>query len=155
MNQKTNSMKINITKHFLTLGIAALLFSSCSINVLNNLNANMGVTFEVLKQEVYGGREKKATEVVKSQEQLDKLYKELGSADAPKIDFEHNNVVAIFMGQKNTGGYSISIRKISVEDNVTTIAVKYTMPEGMASMALTAPYCIAVIPKTDRVVVVE
>jgi len=147
-------MKTNITKQFFALGIVLLLCSSCSINVLNNLNTNAGITFEVLKQEVYGGREKESTEVVKSQAQLDKLYKELGGADAPKIDFEHNNVVAIFMGQKNTGGFSISVRKISIDDNVATVTVRRTTPEGgIATMALSAPYCIAIIPKTDRVVV--
>ena len=146
-------MRTSITKHFLKLGIVLLLCSSCSINVLNNLNTNMGITFEVLRQEVYGGREKESTEVVKSQSQLDKLYKELGGADAPKIDFEHNNVVALFMGQKNSGGYSISVRKISIDDNVATVTVKLTTPDGVATMALTAPYCIAIIPKTDRVVV--
>ena len=146
-------MRTNITKHFFSLAIVLLLCTSCSINVLNNLNANAGVTFEVLRQESFGGREKESTEVIKSQSQLDKLYKELGTADAPKIDFERNNAVALFMGQKSSGGYSISVRKISIDDNVATITVRRTTPDGVGIMALTAPYSIVIIPKTDRVVV--
>jgi hypothetical protein len=51
------------------------------------------------------------------------------------------------------GGYSIAIKSIIVEDDTTIIKVLETKPEGMATMALTAPYCIAIIPKTDKVIV--
>lgn len=128
----------------------AVLFSSCSINVLNNMNSNVGTTFELLKQESYGGMEDESNLVIKTQQELNSLYNKLGIGTAPQIDFERNNVVALFMGQKNTGGYSISIGKISVTDDTTVIFAKRTVPPtgGVVSMALTAPYCIAVIPKT-------
>lgn len=142
-----------IMKRFLQLSFIMVLFSSCSINVLNNLNANVGTTFELLKQETYGGRENESNVVLKSQSELDKLYKDLNLGSAPAIDFEQNKVVALFMGQKNSGGYSISVRKITVDGDTTTVSVKRTLPEGMATQAITAPYCIAIIPKTDKVVI--
>jgi fructose-1,6-bisphosphatase len=140
-------------KRLLQLGLMMVLLSSCSINVLNNLNANVGTTFELLKEEAYGGRENESNVVLKSQSELDKLYADLNLGAAPKINFESNKVVALFMGQKSSGGYSISIRKITVDGDTTTVSVKRTLPEGMATMALTAPYCIAIIPKTDKVVI--
>jgi len=141
-------------KRLLPLCIIVVLLSSCSINVLNNLNASVGTTFELLKQEAYGGKEDETNLVIKTQTELESLYKQLNLGSAPTIDFEHNRVVALFMGQKRTGGYSIGIRKISVNGDTTTVSVKRTTPEGgMATMALSAPYCIAIIPKTENVVI--
>jgi len=138
-------------KRILLLGMASVMMASCSINVLNNTNANLGIAFEVLKQDAYGGREQKSSVVISSQADLASLYKELGWSNVPMVDFNKNNVVALFMGQKSTGGYSINVRKISVDGDTTTVYVKTTEPEGMATMALTAPYTITIIPKTNEV----
>lgn len=141
-------------KRLLQLGLMLVLFSSCSINVLNNMNANVGTTFELLKQEAYGGWDDESNLIISKQSELDKLYKDLNLGTAPKINFESNKVVALFMGQKRTGGYSISVRKITVNGDTTTVSVKRVTPEGgMATMALTAPYCIAIIPNTEKVVI--
>jgi hypothetical protein len=140
-------------KKLFTLSLVLMVLTGCRINIVNNIQVDAAVTFELLKQEAYGGREKESTAVVTSQEQLQALYKELGWSDVPHIDFAQNNVVAIFMGQKNTGGYSINVRKVTIQDGTATLSVQRTTPGGMATMALTAPYCIVVIPKTDKVVV--
>lgn len=139
-------------KKLLTLSLLLMLVA-CKINVVNNFNMDTTIAFEILKQEAYGGRDAKGTVVVTSQEQLNGLYKELGWNDVPAVDFTKNNVVALFMGEKRTGGYSIGIKKVVVKDNTAIITVTETKPEGMATMALTAPYCIALIPKTKEVVV--
>ena len=142
-------------KKVLTVGLLALSFASCRLNVVNNIQAgNTPITFELLKQEAYGGRDEESTEVINTQAGLEKLYKELGWSDMPDVDFSKSNIVALFMGQKRTGGYSISIRKVTIEGDTATVQVLETSPEGnMASMVITAPYCIAVIPKTKNVVV--
>jgi hypothetical protein len=110
--------------------------------------------FEILKQEGYGGRDKASNEVIDSQEELNNLYKGLNLTDAPKVDFKKQNVVALFMGQKSTGGYSIGISSVVVKNNIATVLVKRLEPaaDAMVTNALTAPYCIAEIAKTDKVV---
>ena len=138
-------------RKLLTIGLLLLVLTSCSINVLNNMRVDNVISFELLKQDAYGGRDAKSTAIITSQGQLQELYKELGWSSAPAVDFSKNNVVALFMGQKRTGGYSINVRKVTVEDDTATVEVLETSPEGMATMALTAPYCIVVIPKTANV----
>ncbi|SFQ73926.1 protease complex subunit PrcB family protein [Flavobacterium akiainvivens] len=142
-------------KRILLSGLAAVMLTSCSINVLNNATISPGIAFEVLKQETIGGREAESKQVIYNQTQLNDLYKELGWTNVPYVDFNKNNVVAIFMGQKSTGGYSISVRKVSVDGDTATVYVKTTKPEGMATMAITTPYTITLIPKTKEVVVEE
>jgi len=108
--------------------------------------------YTILKQDAYGGREVACNETITSQAQLSKMYSELNLEDVPAIDFKKNNVVALFLGQKSTGGYSISIDSLIIKNNTTVIIVLKSPPSGdIVSMALTAPYCIASIPKTDKV----
>ena len=130
-----------------------VVLTSCSIRVVNNIKVDAAVAFEILKQDSYGGRDNKSTAVVKSRDELVALYKELGWSNVPTIDFSQNNVVALFMGQKSSGGYSIGVRKVTIQDNTAVINTLETKPEGMATAALTAPYCIVVVAKTDTVVV--
>lgn len=142
-------------KRILLSGLVAIMLTSCSINVLNNATISPGIAFEVLKQETYGGRETESHQVIYNQAQLNDLYKELGWTNVPNVDFTKNNVVALFMGQKNSGGYSISVRKVSVDGDTTIVYIKTTKPDGMTTMALTAPYSITVIPKTSEVKIEE
>lgn len=111
------------------------------------------VTFEQLKQSDFGGREEKSIAMITTTEDLAKLYSEMGWDAIPKVDFEKNNVVAIFMGQKNSGGFSISIESVTMEDGTLNIKTKETRPDGMATAVMTAPYTIAVVPKTTKFVV--
>jgi hypothetical protein len=69
----------------------------------------------------------------------------------PTVDFKNNNVVALFMGQQSTGGHSIAIDKLTIEGNTAFVTVLKKYPEGMATMALTQPFYIAAIAKTDKV----
>ena len=110
-------------------------------------------TFDILKQETNGGREKKANVFIDSQDKLNALYAELNISDVPTIDFTTSNVVALFMGQKNTGGYSISIGKIILdgESDTATVQIIESEPQDMAAMMLTTPYCIAKISKSKKV----
>ncbi|MEL1243005.1 protease complex subunit PrcB family protein [Flavobacterium sp. DGU11] len=140
-------------KKLLTLALLALAFASCKINVVNHIAVAAPITFEILKQEAYGGRDKESAAVITSQSQFIALYNELGWSDVPPVDFEKQNVVALFMGQKSTGGYSISVKSININDDTATIKVLETVPSGMATMAITNPYCIALIPKTEKVIV--
>lgn len=143
-------------KKIIALSAVMLIFiTGCKINVINNIRVDAAVAFEILKQDAYGGRDNESTVVIKSQDELNKLYKELGWSDVPKIEFAQNNVVALFMGEKRTGGYSISVKKVSINDGIVTLKVLKTKPDGMATMAITAPYCIVVVPKSDQVIVEE
>lgn len=113
--------------------------------------------FSILKESAYGGREKESHALIKSENAFKAICKELNIQDVPEVDFDKNNVVVAFMGQKRNGGYSITIEKVTVEDDTALVLVKNTVPEpdAMVTMALTAPYCMASIPKTDNVEVKE
>lgn len=112
------------------------------------------VDFTVVKQETYGGLETETGILVNSVEELKELYRELNLEDVPKVDFEKHSIVAVFMGQKRTGGYSIAVTEVNIKNDVSTVTTNKTLPSGgIATMALSSPYCIIEIPKATSLVV--
>jgi len=72
-------------------------------------------------------------------------------AATPKIDFGKQQVLAVFMGRRNTGGYSVKI--VRIEDKtkrVVTVRESSPPPDAMVTMALTSPYHVVVVPKTSK-----
>lgn len=141
-------------KKILVLSVVLFALTGCVVTKgKNGADGAPGGSFEILKQDQYGGREAETTVLIKSQKELSDLYKELNLGDAPAIDFTKHNVAALFMGEKRTGGYSITIKNITIKGDTAVLKVSETKPEGMATMALTQPYCIAAITKTAKVTV--
>jgi hypothetical protein len=145
-------------KSILLTGIVAAMVAGC---VSYNGNTEKGgpsaytpaaakADFEVLKQEQYGGREAESYVVIQSQPELNKLYESLGQDAAPTIDFTKRNVVALFYGQKNSGGYRIGIKEVRAEGDGLMVIIEKEEPSGMATTVLTAPYCIASVPKAPK-----
>lgn len=140
-------------KKIVALSFILLTVISCNCKK----SASEGEKFSILKESAYGGRHTESHELIKSEQAFKAIYKELNIQDVPEVDFDKNNVVVAFMGQKRSGGYSITIEKVTVKDNTALVLVKNTVPEPntTVTMALTAPYCMALIPKTDNVEVKE
>jgi hypothetical protein len=141
------------------IAIAALCMAGCAVKTKGEAGkdgsagkpAMMEKNFTILKQEEYGGLEKAANYIITAQKDMVLMYKDLGFTEIPLVNFDEKTVVAVFMGQKNTGGYSIGIESVTIKGNVAEVQVKETHPDGMVTMALTNPYCIAVIPKSEYV----
>ena len=74
----------------------------------------------------------------------------LPKPELPKIDFEKEMVIAVFMGERSSGGYSIEIIKIIRTEKEIVVEVEEKEPpsESLRTMALTQPYHIVVIKKS-------
>ena len=73
--------------------------------------------------------------------------------ETPAIDFTEHMVIAVFMGRRSTGGYSTRITNIEDKDK-RVVRVRESQPpaDGMTTQALTSPYHVVVVPKTDKAV---
>jgi hypothetical protein len=67
----------------------------------------------------------------------------------PKIDFENEMVIAVFMGVQKSGGYDIRIIDIieAEKEILVHVKVREPPPGTVQTMALTQPYHIVVIQK--------
>lgn len=72
----------------------------------------------------------------------------------PKVDFRWNTVVAMYLGEKRTGGYSIKVKEIVDTGEDLLIFTEKTTPEGgFATMAFSQPFCIIKFKKVkDRTI---
>lgn len=141
---------------FLLLALVTIIACNTQKNSGTNSSTMAGNSnFEVIKQDAFGGRELESHTLITTQEELDALYRELNIEFARPVDFTKENVIALFMGQRTSGGYGIGIEKVIEKNDKITIRRNYTEPQNIATAVITAPYCVAVIPAvgTDKLVV--
>lgn len=67
----------------------------------------------------------------------------------PKVDFEKEMVIGVFMGVQKSGGYDIVIKKIIKREEEIAVVVEKREPpfDSIQTMALSQPYHIAVIKR--------
>lgn len=73
----------------------------------------------------------------------------------PTVNFDEEMLIAVFQGPKNTGGYSIAIKKVIETGLNIEVSVVITEPGRgcITTQALTSPYIIVKIRKTDKQVI--
>ena len=139
---------------FLLVLLAAM--SACESNLQNNNTSNpKDIHFDVLVKNSNSEVQDKNYFVIKNEQEyleLQSKFKELRNA---QVNFSTDYIIAVFQGQKNTGGYGISINKIVDEGESMAVYVQESSPGGgcMVTMALTSPYSIVKIPKTDKKII--
>jgi hypothetical protein len=74
--------------------------------------------------------------------------------DLLQVDFKYNNACILFLGQRNTGGYSIEIDYIVKKQKTLYIKTREITPNKNenVTMALTNPYCLISIPKIKKII---
>lgn len=108
------------------------------------------VPWEIVAQGQHAvGFDKPGYVLVNSQDRLTNLWyqahgTQLQVPSVPKLDFSRETVVAIFDGQKPTGGYGLDVRSVSVENGELYIDLVTTRPtEGaITTQSITSPWLI-------------
>lgn|GEM_PF-2770081 len=105
----------------------------------------------------YSGVTKSGEKVIDNLEAWQKVWKEVHKTVNPKpklppVDFKKQVVLAVFMGEKNTGGYEIKITSIKETDQALVVSVRTTSPpaDSFTTQALTQPYDLRVIKKPTK-----
>lgn len=87
--------------------------------------------------------------LVTNEEQLISLWNlahssQLTVPPVPRVDFQRETVVAIFLGTKSTGGYSVSVQQVSEENGELYLDVVQGSPApgAITTQALTSPWVI-------------
>lgn len=142
-------------KKLLLVPIIALVVScNCKKTTVSEDTNSKQALYEVLNESAYQGREEEATLIIKDEASLKALYQSINNEDVPKIDFKNQRVVALFLGQKNSGGHVITIKNVTEKGGKISVEVQKTSPKPgeNATMAITNPYCIAKINSTKEIV---
>lgn len=81
----------------------------------------------------------------------------LPSQDLPPVDFEHDMVICVLMGEKPTTGYEIKITRIEPRDDGYFVRAVGTTPAFGAVMpqVVSRPYHMVVVPRRAGTVTVR
>lgn len=134
--------------------LLALFLMSCATN-----NKNM-VDYKILYSGQNGITEEVDYILIKNNQNYIDIIEKLNVNEDSynellNIDFSKNNICIFLLGQRNTGGYSIEVESLKFVKKVLYIKTKEIGPAKgeIVTMALTNPYCIVVIPKTNQIIV--
>lgn len=69
----------------------------------------------------------------------------------PEVDFTQHTVLAVFAGEKPSGGYTIQVERITQTDQTVIVYVTETAPgpRDITTMMITYPYQVVKIPHTS------
>ncbi len=137
--------------------ILPLLFLMMSCSSPKTVSDN---SFSIIHKSEIGGAEKAGHLLIQDNEMyiqfIDSLkLDESQYANFLKVDFKKKDVLVLFQGQKMYGGYSIDIDYISVDNKTILVKKKETGPQKgeLATTVITTPYCIALIPKGNKLII--
>ncbi|PID47681.1 MAG: hypothetical protein CR967_03395 [Proteobacteria bacterium] len=88
----------------------------------------------------------KTIKVIKTKSELDRYFSFIGDEKSPQIDFTKSQVLAIFMGSKTTGVYSLNIKGIDEQNNIY-IENKLQSHDCKVTADMAYPYALVKYPK--------
>jgi hypothetical protein len=103
----------------------------------------------------FSGMLQNAQRVVASVAQWQALWSEIGQSAPPSPDFGSSVAVAVFLGQRSTGGYRIQWLQPDSSGTVTVVRYKEMKPQGITMQVLTQPYAVKVFPRSRSPITVE
>ncbi len=125
------------------------------------LSGSDSINMETIERGTHSGITEKINYVIKNEDNWSKLWVNIHSGvlieppPLPEIDFRNYSVIAVFMGEKPTGGYRIDINKIvDQEDKLVVYIKEYTpKPDTMVTQVLTQPYHIVQVERVIKEVI--
>ncbi len=74
----------------------------------------------------------------------------IGSGVAPQVDFAHETAIFLLDRQRNTGGYSLEARSVSVDGDTAVVKVTSHAPKrgSMTAQVLTTPFTVIAVSGT-------
>ena len=88
--------------------------------------------------------------IINSESEWENIFGEIDVK--PDVNFKDKTVIAVVMGQKPSGGYSVSLKQLEVGKDTIQFMVEEVIPgeKCFVTEALTNPYQIIAIDKTQK-----
>jgi hypothetical protein len=138
----------------LSLSLVALLLASCGASA--PVNSERKALYEVLTQQTDGGANIHFFEILTEPNEIRMLQndKKLKNKVSP-TDLQKSNFVILNMGEKNTGGFTISIESVVETEKNIIISVKETGPEpdSMVIQDFTYPFSVVKINSKKEIII--
>lgn len=131
-----------------------LIFACHSMKNSVEKKESKSTLYSILYSSSYQGRAEESNSVIQNQQDLKALFESVRKEEIPTVDFSKNQVVALFLGTKTSGGYSISVDRVEENDTQIIIYKKIESPKPgeNVTMALTNPFIILEIYSKKKII---
>ena len=102
----------------------------------------------------HGGPIDPVAEVIADESGWTRLWLQIGQ-DAPDLDFKKYYAVAVFAGEKPTGGYTIEFVEPARKGADAVVKYKILPPSGFSTQAIAQPWKVRAFPRVSGKVSVE
>ena len=115
-------------------------------------NSILNTNFETIELGYYGAHRERSDYIIQTQHEWEELWQKVhsSSSEPPYNDFNSHVVIAVFMGERTTGGYRIEITSIKESGLFRWVYIRESSPPPSAfvTMELNQPYHIVKIKRT-------
>lgn len=139
------------------LGMIALVLAAAFSGCANSGGEETKLPTEIVIDGTYSVIAEKREVLLTSNDQYQTLMNEVYSnldqmPRIPVVDFTKNSVIAVFIGERPNGGFMVTIDSIIEGSKNITVNVTETTPgpKCMTTQALTRPFSLVKIPKTEK-----
>jgi hypothetical protein len=101
-----------------------------------------------------GGSAGAASRVILDKDAWESLWRDL-SRPAPPFDFAERAAIALFAGERPTGGYGIEIVSERSQGDDYVVRWRVRAPSGFATQAFTNPWIVREVPRPKGRILVE
>ena len=106
------------------------------------------------RQGQYGGPAEAGTDIVRDAKGWKKLWRRLGKA-APTLDFKLFVAVAVFPGERPTGGFTVEFPEPEKKGDDLIVRHRIKAPTGFSTQAFTQPWAVRAFARPKGKVIVE
>ncbi len=108
--------------------------------------------FETISKDTQSNYQEDGKYVIKDENAFENLWQDASDEDMPEVDFASEMVIAVFMGEKSSGGYDVEIVEILETEDTLEVTISETEPgdDDMVTMALTYPEHIISLENIDK-----
>ncbi|NHJ19656.1 MAG: protease complex subunit PrcB family protein [Candidatus Lokiarchaeota archaeon] len=129
--------------------ILVSLITSFSILVAFLPFTKANLNFETIELGYFGAHRERCDYIIQTQQEWEELWQKVhsSSSEPPYVNFNSHLVIAVFMGERVTGGYRIEITSTRESGLFRWVYIRETSPSPFdcVTMALTQPYHIVKI----------
>ena len=103
--------------------------------------------YQILIKDSHSNISEPVLKEIQNEEELAQLMSQINSTRKPgfpypEVDFTQHRIGFANLGQKNTGGYSVTIDRVEQEATQTRVFLKTTHPGMMATSVITTPFVL-------------
>ena len=137
-------------------------FTFLTLHTLGLIGTGARMDFKTISKGVWSGHTSQAYYAIQDAEEWTRVWNQhqqifIPPTPPPTIDFSNATVIAVFMGECRTTGYSIEVKEIIGTGLTVIVKVEKVYPgKGcVVGMALTHPYHIVQTNKINKHVIFE